>query len=112
MVIATKGKNRTARPDHIRDQRIEEAVPLAAPAEILEELPLAGEQAEVVLRGRRDVARVLDRDDDRLLVVVGPCSVHDVDAALDYGRRLGDTAGELKDDLCIAMRVSFEKPRT
>ena len=59
-----------------------------------------------------EVARILDREDDRLLVVVGPCSVHDVEAALEYARRLSARAAELQDDLCIAMRVYFEKPRT
>ena len=55
---------------------------------------------------------MLDRADDRLLVVVGPCSVHDVEAAREYARRLAARAAELRDDLCIAMRVYFEKPRT
>ena len=65
----------TIRPpglEHVRDQRIERTVPLVTPAALLEELPLSEDQAEVVVRGRRDVAAVLDGDDDRLLVVVGP----------------------------------------
>jgi 3-deoxy-7-phosphoheptulonate synthase len=96
----------------VRDLRIERTVPLATPAQLLEELPLDDDQAEVVLTGRADVKRVLDGVDDRLLVVVGPCSVHDVDAARDYGQRLAARAAELNDDLCVAMRVYFEKPRT
>ncbi len=99
-------------PDRVRDQRIEQIVPLLTPGEILEELPLDGERAEVVLRGRAEVESILDQDDDRLLVVVGPCSVHDVDAALEYARLLVGAAGELRSELCIAMRVYFEKPRT
>ena len=79
-------------PDRVRDQRIEQIVPLLTPAEILDELPLDGERAEVVLRGRAEVERILDQDDDRLLVVVGPCSVHDVDAALEYARLLAAAA--------------------
>ncbi|MSO40574.1 MAG: 3-deoxy-7-phosphoheptulonate synthase [Solirubrobacterales bacterium] len=96
----------------VRDRRIERIVPLLAPVEVLEELPLSPEQEEAVVAGRSDVAAILDRRDDRLLVVVGPCSVHDVDAALDYARRLSARASELGDHLCIAMRVYFEKPRT
>jgi 3-deoxy-7-phosphoheptulonate synthase len=96
----------------VRDQRIEQVVPLVTPAEMLDELPLADEHAEVVLRGRAEVGAILDKQDDRLLVVVGPCSVHDADAALEYARRLAATSAELRDDLCVAMRVYFEKPRT
>jgi 3-deoxy-7-phosphoheptulonate synthase len=98
--------------NHVRDQRIERVVPLVAPEPILAELPLTGELADAVLRGRAEVADVLNREDDRLLVVVGPCSVHDPVAALDYAARLAEKAEELADDLCVAMRVYFEKPRT
>ena len=76
-------------PDRVRDQRIEQIVPLLTPAEILDELPLDGERAEVVLRGRAEIESILDQDDDRLLVVVGPCSVHDVDAAREYAAAAG-----------------------
>jgi 3-deoxy-7-phosphoheptulonate synthase len=100
------------RHDRVRDRRIEQVVPLVTPALMLHELPLTDERAEVVTRGRDDIAAILDGHDDRLLVVVGPCSVHDVDAALEYARRLSATAAELSDDLCVAMRVYFEKPRT
>ncbi len=100
------------RMEQIRDQRIASAVPLVPPADIFEELPLSQAQAEVILRGRSDIAEILNRLDDRLLVVVGPCSVHDPQAALDYARRLSATAADLDDDLCVAMRVYFEKPRT
>ena len=83
-----------------------------APAQILDELPLSDEQTDVVLRGRSDVHAILDGADDRLLVIVGPCSVHDIDAALDYADRLSTAAEERRSDLCVAMRVYFEKPRT
>ncbi len=79
---------------------------------MLHELPLAPDLADVVLRGRSEIADILNRTDGRLVVVVGPCSVHDVDAALDYAHRLAAKADELKDDLCLTMRVYFEKPRT
>lgn len=98
--------------DQVRDQRIERVVPLVTPALILHELPLTDEHAEVVLRSRSEISSILNGDDDRLLVIVGPCSVHDVDAAHEYAKRLSARAGELRDELCIVMRVYFEKPRT
>jgi 3-deoxy-7-phosphoheptulonate synthase len=104
--------NPTRHLQQVRDLRIERTVPLASPARLLDDLPLDDGQAEVVLRGREEVAQILDRTDDRLLVVVGPCSVHDVDAAREYAGLLAARAAELRDDLCIAMRVYFEKPRT
>jgi 3-deoxy-7-phosphoheptulonate synthase len=79
---------------------------------VLERLPLEPELADVVLGGREAVTAILDGEDDRLLVVVGPCSVHDPDAAMEYARRLADEAARHGDDLCVAMRVYFEKPRT
>ncbi len=63
-------------------------------------------------RGRDEVSRILNEQDDRLVVIVGPCSIHDPAAAMDYARRLKALADELRDDLCIVMRVYFEKPRT
>ena len=74
--------------DRVRDQRIERIVELASPATLLAELPLGEEREQAVVRGRGEVVDVLDGDDDRLMVVVGPCSVHDVEAALDYAGRL------------------------
>jgi 3-deoxy-7-phosphoheptulonate synthase len=96
----------------VRDRRIERVVELVAPAEILEDLPLGTEREDAVIAHRAEVKSVLDREDDRLLVVVGPCSVHDADAATEYARRLGEQAADLRDELCVAMRVYFEKPRT
>ena len=98
--------------DHVRDQRIARIVPLVPPARILEELPLGEERDAAVVTGRQEVSAVLDRSDDRLLVVVGPCSVHDVGAALEYAERLRAIAEGHGDDLLVAMRVYFEKPRT
>jgi 3-deoxy-7-phosphoheptulonate synthase len=98
--------------DRVRDQRIERVVELVSPEEILSDLPLGTEREDAVLRHRSEVKSILDRADDRLLVVVGPCSVHDPEAAMDYARRLSARAAELGDDLCVAMRVYFEKPRT
>ena len=98
--------------DRVRDQRIEQLVPLVTPALMLHELPLAGARADVVLRGRSEISAILNGADDRLLVVVGPCSVHDVRAAHDYAELLSAAAHDLSADLCVAMRVYFEKPRT
>jgi len=98
--------------ERVRDQRIERVVELVSPAEILEDLSLGSKREDAVVDHRAEVKSVLDRKDDRLLVVVGPCSVHDPEAAMDYAQQLADRASELRDDLCVAMRVYFEKPRT
>jgi 3-deoxy-7-phosphoheptulonate synthase len=95
-----------------RDLRIESIRALLPPALLLEELPLTEEGSVTVSRAREDVIRILHGQDDRLIVVVGPCSIHDPAAGLEYGRRLKALADELADDLCIVMRVYFEKPRT
>jgi 3-deoxy-7-phosphoheptulonate synthase len=98
--------------EQVRDQRIKRLVPLAAPRELIDELPLTEAHAQVLVRGRKEVRAVLDGEDDRLLVVVGPCSVHDVKATHEYAERLSEQAARLAPDLCVAMRVYFEKPRT
>jgi 3-deoxy-7-phosphoheptulonate synthase len=98
--------------DRVRDQRIERVVELVSPAEMLEDLPLELTREDAVLAHRSEVKSILDRADDRLLVVVGPCSVHDPEAAIEYAQRLAEQASDLRDDLCVAMRVYFEKPRT
>ncbi len=105
-------KTTTATGDLVRDQRIARLVPLIAPGELFEELPLTDEHMRTVLRGRSHVHAVLSGADDRLLVVVGPCSVHDIDATMEYAQRLSEKAGELHEELLVAMRVYFEKPRT
>ncbi|MDI1464990.1 3-deoxy-7-phosphoheptulonate synthase [Catellatospora sp. KI3] len=86
--------------------------PLQPPRELLSALPLGDGRAALVERTRHEVREVLTGRDDRLLVVVGPCSVHDTEAALDYARRLADAAQRLSSELCLVMRVYFEKPRT
>ena len=86
--------------------------PLIPPAILAEEVPLSEKAAADVAKDREAVARVLRGKDDRLVVVVGPCSIHDPAAALDYARRLRATADAMEDDLLIVMRVYFEKPRT
>jgi 3-deoxy-7-phosphoheptulonate synthase len=94
------------------DTRILGYEPLLAPTALLDELPLGAAAAKTVEQGRSDVRATLDMADDRLLVVVGPCSVHDPVATLDYARRLEEIRRRLEDDLLVVMRVYFEKPRT
>jgi 3-deoxy-7-phosphoheptulonate synthase len=86
--------------------------PLVSPAILVEQLPLPGDGAVTVHRTRQELSRILRGEDDRLIVVVGPCSIHDVDAALAYARRLRPLADDLAGELRIVMRVYFEKPRT
>ena len=99
-------------PHHTSDTRILGYEPLLAPAALLQELPLGQARANTIEQGRADVRAVLEMADDRLLVVVGPCSVHDPVAAMDYARQLAGLRRSLEDDLLIVMRVYFEKPRT
>ncbi|HEV7769153.1 MAG TPA: 3-deoxy-7-phosphoheptulonate synthase [Solirubrobacterales bacterium] len=106
------GMQEGAKRDGVRDQRIAKVVELSPPAALLEELPLGEERTRGVVKGRQEVVDVLSGKDGRLLVVVGPCSVHDPKAALDYASRLAAQARKLKDELLIVMRVYFEKPRT
>jgi 3-deoxy-7-phosphoheptulonate synthase len=96
----------------VSDTRIVGYEPLLSPAALLDELKLTGAQQETVERTRAEVRAVLDGTDDRLLVVTGPCSVHDPKAALDYAGRLAGLRERHADDLLIVMRVYFEKPRT
>src|SRR6202453_144531 len=94
------------------DTRITGYEPLLAPAALLDELPLGDKAAATVERTRAEVRAVLDGTDDRLLVIAGPCSVHDPVAALDYAGELASLRDQLAAELLIVMRVYFEKPRT
>jgi len=86
--------------------------PLVPPAILVEQLPLGTDEARTVERSRRELSRILRGEDDRLIIVVGPCSIHDTGAALDYAGRLAPLARDLATELRIVMRVYFEKPRT
>lgn len=86
--------------------------PLVPPAAMKAELPLSPEASEIVAAAREELSAILDLKDPRLLVIAGPCSIHDRDAALEYAGRLNALRLELADRLCIVMRVYFEKPRT
>jgi len=95
-----------------RDVRVEGYRPLIPPAVLLDELPLPEAGSRAIAGWRDEVGRALAREDDRLVVVVGPCSVHDVSAALEYAGRLRGLAETHRADLRVVMRVYFEKPRT
>jgi len=96
----------------IDDTRIGAVRPLISPALLLDELPVPADTQALVEDTRRAISNILHGRDDRLLLIVGPCSIHDHDQALDYARRLKAAADARKDDLLIVMRVYFEKPRT
>ncbi|HEX4508820.1 MAG TPA: 3-deoxy-7-phosphoheptulonate synthase, partial [Burkholderiaceae bacterium] len=96
----------------IDDVRIGAVRPLISPALLLDEMPAPPEAQALVERARRELSAVIAGQDDRLIVIVGPCSIHDHDQALDYAQRLARTAAALRDDLLVVMRVYFEKPRT
>ncbi len=95
------------------DLRIENLRPLLPPVILVnEELPITAQATATVTRARKEIEAILDGRDHRLLVVSGPCSIHDSDAALEYAGRLKHEAERLADDLLVIMRVYFEKPRT
>jgi 3-deoxy-7-phosphoheptulonate synthase len=94
------------------DLRICEIKEVIAPDQVHDEVPLSEIAALTTLKARHDIHNILNGRDDRLLVVVGPCSIHDTQAAIDYGKLLKAAKDDLKDDLLIVMRVYFEKPRT
>jgi 3-deoxy-7-phosphoheptulonate synthase len=96
----------------IDDVRIEAVRPLISPALLIDELPVSPAIQELVESSRAGIADILHGRSDRLVVVVGPCSIHDHDQAMEYARLLKKTADDLRDDLLIVMRVYFEKPRT
>jgi 3-deoxy-7-phosphoheptulonate synthase len=95
-----------------RDLNIEKTVPLIAPRQLLGELPLSATASDTVFTGREAIKRLLAGEDPRLLAIVGPCSIHDPAAAIDYARRLAALAEEVRDQILVVMRVYFEKPRT
>src|SRR6185295_1695733 len=96
----------------IDDVRIAAVRPLISPALLLDDLPVPPGVQALVERARAEIAAILRGRDDRAIVVVGPCSIHDHDEALDYAGRLAELAAELRGELAIVMRIYFEKPRT
>jgi 3-deoxy-7-phosphoheptulonate synthase len=103
---------RTLDTTRIDDTRIKAVRPLLTPALLQEWLPAPAAAQQLVESSREAISRVLHGQDDRLIVVVGPCSIHDHDQAMDYARQLKVQADALAQDLLVVMRVYFEKPRT
>jgi 3-deoxy-7-phosphoheptulonate synthase len=99
-------------PHKTDDLRIKEIKELVPPSHVLREFPVSENAAKTVYETRRAIHRILHGADDRLLVIMGPCSIHDVKAAKEYASRLKEANDRLANDLLIAMRVYFEKPRT
>ncbi len=96
----------------IADVHVRNTVPLPTPRELEAELPIPDDVRASVVHGRQAVEDILDGRDSRLLVITGPCSIHDEQAALEYAEKLAVLNAELSDRVCIVMRVYFEKPRT
>jgi 3-deoxy-7-phosphoheptulonate synthase len=86
--------------------------PLIPPALLISEVPITPSAVETVVKGRKEAAKIITGKDDRLLVIVGPCSIHDPATAIEYANRLKALAEELANDLCVVMRAYLEKPRT
>ncbi|KAF4595491.1 Phospho-2-dehydro-3-deoxyheptonate aldolase [Ophiocordyceps camponoti-floridani] len=99
-------------PLEANDTRVLGQDPLIPPALLTTEIPLPQEAIQTVVKGRQDAADIITSRNDRLLVVVGPCSIHDPDTALEYAGRLKQLSDRLSDHLCIVMRAYLEKPRT
>lgn len=99
-------------PVTLEDVNIEAFEPMPSPEDIKIAVPISAKAAAVVAEGRAAVRRILDGDDQRLLVITGPCSIHDPEAAMDYARRLQKLSASVSDVLFPVMRVYFEKPRT
>ncbi len=94
------------------DLRITSEKELASPEQVLNDLPITERASDTVYKTRKAIYRILDNKDKRMLVVIGPCSIHDPSAALEYADKLKPLIDELSDQLLIVMRVYFEKPRT
>ena len=99
-------------PSATQDVHIESTVPLITPIELVSKLPITPRVESTVVSGRQQVSSILNGQDKRLMIVVGPCSIHNEESALDYARRLKELSEKLNDRLLIIMRVYFEKPRT
>ena len=99
----------TIKTDELRTSLIEN---LVSPAELAEQIPLSKQTADFIMKSRQEIEAVISGKDKRLLVVIGPCSIHDTEAAIDYAQRLKKLRDKFSNELLIVMRVYFEKPRT
>ena len=100
------------KPTQVSDINVVSTVTLPTPTELRNEVQKSESQAQFVWNSRQEIHRIIFGDDNRLLVVVGPCSIHDVKAGLEYAENLKELSEKLSDRLCIVMRAYFEKPRT
>lgn len=96
----------------LHNRNIRSVRPIVTPRELCRELPLTPRSGQTVAAGRAAIERIIDKSDPRLLAIVGPCSIHELEGARDYARRLRALAAELDKALLVVMRVYFEKPRT
>ena len=94
------------------DLRVRDYLPLMPPKELKQKLPLSAKAQQTVIEGRETIQRIINKEDKRTLIIVGPCSIHDEKAALEYAERLVALQEKVKETLYLAMRVYFEKPRT
>lgn len=94
------------------DVHIAELRPLISPAILMEDIPLSNKAAQMISEARSAIGKILSDEDDRLLVVIGPCSIHDPEAAIEYAHKLQKSIEQYSSELLIVMRVYFEKPRT
>src|SRR5690242_19489557 len=94
------------------DLRIRSLHPLISPEILIEEIPLTKKAIDVVTAARQAASNIINKKDKRLLVIAGPCSIHDVNAAMEYGHLMAQAVKKYQKELCIIMRVYFEKPRT
>ena len=99
----------TIKTDEFRTTLIEN---LVSPAELAQQIPLDDETANFIINSRKDIEAIIKGEDKRLLVIIGPCSIHDTDAAIDYAKKLKVLHKKYENELLIVMRVYFEKPRT
>ncbi|WP_281557376.1 3-deoxy-7-phosphoheptulonate synthase [Thalassomonas sp. RHCl1] len=99
----------TIKTDELRTTLIEN---LVSPAELARQIPLSPKDADFILNSRKEIEAIINGEDDRLLVIIGPCSIHDPVAAIEYAEKLKTLHDKYRDNLLIVMRVYFEKPRT
>ncbi len=102
----------TSNTDRVSDLNVASNIPLPAPELLCHEVARSEQQAAFVADSRRQIGNIIFGDDDRHLLVVGPCSIHDVESGLEYARRLAGLAKEVEEKIYVVMRVYFEKPRT
>lgn len=111
-LIAEQTGSKIMTDNRVEDLNIESIAPLITPQKLKEEMPISDAAVASVQKGREVIRNILDGNDHRIFAVVGPCSIHDVEAAKEYAQRLRDLAEEVSDTIYLVMRVYFEKPRT